>query len=134
MTRISVHIISMQGRADVLTCAARPGKAEARACACAQAPNYIAMFYDQMDAHLLGGTQWGWTDNFNPYTKDGWNQENFSVTDQHRNLRSNFAIRPYPRAIAGVPGSFQVPPSTMPIAASSMTLPQKLLHAKYACL
>ena len=69
------------------------------------------MFYDQLDAHLLGGTQWGWTDAFKPYTKDGWNQENFSVTDQRRNLRSNFAIRPYPRAIAGVPGGFQVPAS-----------------------
>ena len=25
-----------------------------------QAPNYINMLYDQLDAHLLGGTQWGW--------------------------------------------------------------------------
>ncbi len=25
-----------------------------------QAPNYIDMLYDQLDMHLLGGTQWGW--------------------------------------------------------------------------
>ncbi len=93
-----------------------------------QAPNYIAMFYDQLDAHLLGGTQWGWTDAFNPYTKDGWNQENFSITDQHRELRSNFAVRPYPRAIAGVPGSFQVPSAhaTLPLR-KALTMP---LHVR----
>lgn len=73
-----------------------------------QAPNYINMFYDTLDAHLLGGTQWGWTDDFHPATKDGWNVENFSIVDHRRNLRSNFAVRPYPRAIAGVPSLFKV--------------------------
>ena len=69
------------------------------------------MFYDNLDAHLLGGTQWGWTDDYNPVTKDGWNMENFSIVDQRRNLRSNFAVRPYPRMIAGVPGLFKVMPN-----------------------
>nr|QOL01077.1 putative extracellular protein CSOL_010 [Pseudococcomyxa simplex] len=73
-----------------------------------QAPNYISMFYDELDARLLGGTQWGWTDDYNDKTKDGWNSENFSIVDQRRNLRSNFAVRPYPKAIAGIPGQFKV--------------------------
>lgn len=66
------------------------------------------MFYDELDARLLGGTQWGWTDDYNDKTKDGWNSENFSIVDQRRNLRSNFAVRPYPKAIAGIPGQFKV--------------------------
>ncbi|CAL8464543.1 g4078 [Coccomyxa elongata] len=73
-----------------------------------QAPNYISMFYDELDQRLLGGTQWGWTDDFNDKTKDGWNAENFSIVDQRRNMRSNFAVRPYPKAIAGNPGQFKV--------------------------
>ena len=73
-----------------------------------QAPNYIAMVYDVLDEYLLGGTQWGWTDNWTPSRHDGWNQENFSITDQRRQIRSNYAIRAYPRAIAGIPGQFRV--------------------------
>ncbi len=75
-----------------------------------QAPNYISMFYDELDQRLLGGTQWGWTDDFNDKTKDGWNAENFSIVDQRRNMRPNFAVRPYPKAIAGNPGQFKVSP------------------------
>ena len=75
-----------------------------------QAPNYISMFYDELDERFLGGTQWGWTDDFNDKTKDGWNMENFSIVDQRRNLRSNYAVRPYPKAIAGIPGQFKVLP------------------------
>ena len=77
-------------------------------CTVLQAPNYIAMVYDMLDRYLLGGTQWGWTDNWTPANHDGWNQENFSITDQRRQIRSNFAIRAYPRAIAGIPGPFKV--------------------------
>lgn len=66
------------------------------------------MFYDELDARLLGGTQWGWTDDYNDRTRDGWNNENFSIVDARRNLRSNFAVRPYPKAIAGIPGQFKV--------------------------
>lgn len=73
-----------------------------------QAPNYIAMVYDELDKYLLGGTQWGWTDNWTPANHDGWNQENFSITDQRRQIRSNYAIRAYPQAIAGTPGTFKV--------------------------
>lgn len=29
-----------------------------------QAPNYINMMYDLLDQFLLGGTQWGWEDNW----------------------------------------------------------------------
>ncbi|CAL5220637.1 g2681 [Coccomyxa viridis] len=73
-----------------------------------QAPNYIAMVYDELDKYLLGGTQWGWTDNWTPANHDGWNQENFSITDQRRQIRSNYAIRAYPQAIAGTPGTFKI--------------------------
>jgi endoglycosylceramidase len=66
------------------------------------------MFYDNLDMHLLGGTQWGWETDWTPTKKDGWNDENFSIVDQRRILRDNFNIRPYPQAIAGIPGSFKV--------------------------
>lgn len=66
------------------------------------------MVYDILDEYLLGGAQWGWTDDWTPTNHDGWNQENFSITDQRRQIRSNFAIRAYPRAIAGIPGMFRV--------------------------
>eukprot|EP00884_Botryococcus_braunii_P014543 jgi/Botrbrau1/2308/Bobra.101_2s0129.1 len=38
---------------------------------------------------------------------DGWNMEDYSIVDEYQDLRPNFAIRPYPRAIAGVPIFFQ---------------------------
>lgn len=66
------------------------------------------MVYDNLDKYLLGGTQWGWTDNWSYALKDSWNMENFSITDQRRNIRSNYAIRAYPRATAGIPGTFKV--------------------------
>lgn len=72
-----------------------------------QAPPYIDMFYNALDSNLLSGLQWGWTDGYSPVTKDGWNQEDYSVVDQNLNIRSNYAIRPYPRATAGIPISFQ---------------------------
>ena len=71
-----------------------------------QAPNYIDMVYNLLDEYLLGGTQWGWTANWSSELKDGWNRENFSITDVRRNMRSNYAIRPFPRATAGIPGNF----------------------------
>ena len=39
----------------------------------------------------------GWTANWSSELKDGWNRENFSITDVRRNMRSNYAIRPFPR-------------------------------------
>ncbi|CAK0783442.1 hypothetical protein CVIRNUC_006641 [Coccomyxa viridis] len=73
-----------------------------------QAPNYIDMVYNLLDQYLLGGTQWGWTANWSSELKDGWNRENFSITDVRRNMRSNYAIRPFPRATAGIPGNFSI--------------------------
>ena len=75
-----------------------------------QAPNYIDMVYNLLDQYLLGGTQWGWTANWSSELKDGWNRENFSITDVRRNMRSNYAIRPFPRATAGIPGNFSASP------------------------
>ena len=73
-----------------------------------QAPPLINMVYDQLDLHALGGTQWGWTPAWDPVTKDGWNEEDYSVVDQNLNMRTNYAIRPYARAVAGTPGPFLV--------------------------
>ena len=68
------------------------------------------MVYNLLDQYLLGGTQWGWTANWSSELKDGWNRENFSITDVRRNMRSNYAIRPFPRATAGIPGNFSARP------------------------
>ena len=68
------------------------------------------MVYNLLDQYLLGGTQWGWTANWSSELKDGWNRENFSITDVRRNMRSNYAIRPFPRATAGIPGNFSASP------------------------
>ena len=73
-----------------------------------QVPAYINNFYNTLDQAGLSGTQWGWTPAYNPITKDGWNQEDYSVVDQNLQIRSNYAIRPYTRAIAGIPGPFLV--------------------------
>jgi hypothetical protein len=84
------------------------------------------MFYNALDATLLSGLQWGWTNGYSPVTKDGWNQEDYSVVDQNLAMRSNYAIRPYPRAVAGIPISFQARRSCL-----SLVVPLQLIRAAW---
>ena len=44
-----------------------------------------------------------YTPNWNDSTKDGWNLEDLSITDDRGQLRDNFVVRPYPVATAGKP-------------------------------
>ncbi len=101
-----------------------------------QAPNYIDMVYNLLDQYLLGGTQWGWTANWSSELKDGWNRENFSITDVRRNMRSNYAIRPFPRATAGIPGNFSASPSRAHMLAPACVLAVSSLPATpgWSCL
>lgn len=73
-----------------------------------QAPDYIAMIYNDMDRFGDSGTQWSWTPEWTPQALDGWNREDLSVVDDQGKLRSNYRARPYARRTAGEYGSFQV--------------------------
>lgn len=73
-----------------------------------QTATFIKQFYNFFDDYFLSWTQWAWFNKWNSKELDGWNLENFSVVDNDLNLRPNYAIRPYPRAIAGTPISFTV--------------------------
>ncbi|MGE0174542.1 MAG: cellulase family glycosylhydrolase [Oligoflexales bacterium] len=68
---------------------------------------YINSVYDNFDKDFLSGAQWNYTPRWTYEYKDGWNLENYSVSDDRGNLRSNFPIRPYPVFIAGQPKSFR---------------------------
>lgn len=64
--------------------------------------------YNYFDQNFISGTQWNWHNAWDNTVYDGWNMEDYSIMDNLGNLRINFVIRPYPRAIAGIPLSFQV--------------------------
>jgi endoglycosylceramidase len=68
---------------------------------------YVNYVYDQLDALLASGTQWNVTPGWNSRDKDGWNGEDFTILDPAGTLRANFAWRPYPRAVAGLPAEFR---------------------------
>lgn len=54
--------------------------------------------------------QWFWTNSWRNDVLDGWNLENYSITDSRHNLRGNYQIRPVPQAIGGEPILFKVRP------------------------
>ena len=67
---------------------------------------YIDEFYTQLDANLLSAAQWNWTPHWTPQKKDGWNTEDFSITDDKGRPRSNYRVRAYPARIAGEAQTF----------------------------
>jgi endoglycosylceramidase len=74
----------------------------------AHADAYIDAFYAALDARSVSAAQWNFTPHWNQATKDGWNDEDFSVVDDAGALRSTFRIRPYPRRTAGSVRAFTV--------------------------
>ena len=81
--------------------------------------DYVDAFYAELDARFMSATQWTFVAHFSDAKKDGWNLENFSVTDAQGRLRENFRVRPYPARIAGEPLSFVA--SKEPTAALTWT-------------
>ncbi len=71
---------------------------------------YTDLLYAHLDEAYNSGAQWDYTTKWDPEAKDGWNREDFSVTDDQQQLRSNFIPRPYPQVLAGLPESFRVAP------------------------
>ena len=70
--------------------------------------SYMNIVYSKLDETLASGAQWVWTPHWSPTQKDGWNTEDVSITDDQGNIRANFQVRPYPRAVAGKPLTFAV--------------------------
>ena len=63
-------------------------------------PAYIDMIYSDLEKHGESGMQWGYTSDWTPEAKDGFNFEDFSVIDNAGQLRNNFKLRPYVRRTA----------------------------------
>lgn len=63
----------------------------------------IRGYYDLLDKYMMGGTIWTYA----PRDME-WNQEGMSLVDSELNERPyvNVVIRPYPRAISGIPVEF----------------------------
>ena len=72
------------------------------------ANGYMRATYDRLDEAFASSAQWGFSPGWNAQDKDGWNVEDFSITDPHGNLRDNFRPRPYAQAIAGAPVQLRV--------------------------
>ena len=72
-----------------------------------RAGDYVSCLQDRLDDLLASGAQWNYTPNWNDRDKDGWNAEDFNILDRRGLPRPNFSERPYPRAVAGVPGRFE---------------------------
>ena len=69
---------------------------------------YIRQIYDWLDEAQVSSAHWNYTPNWNAATKDGWNHEDLSITDDTGALRDSFEVRPYAVATAGVPLALQV--------------------------
>jgi endoglycosylceramidase len=64
---------------------------------------YLTSLHALLDSALASGTQWVYTPGWTDAAKDGWNQEDFSIVDDHGARRANFRPRLYARRIAGTP-------------------------------
>lgn len=63
----------------------------------------LAMYYDAIDANLLGSTIWNYTPDNTHEWGDGWNGEDLSIFSGGRGRAMGGWLRPYPIATAGVP-------------------------------
>ncbi len=67
---------------------------------------YMDALNDWLNNGLHSGTQWNYTPGWRADTKDGWNMEDLSISDDTGSLRANFLPRAYPIAIAGTDATF----------------------------
>lgn len=74
---------------------------------------YVAQLYDWLDGSLVSSAHWNYTPNWNAITKDGWNDEDLSITGDQGVLRDNFQVRPYPVVTAGEPITFGAQGATL---------------------
>ncbi len=68
---------------------------------------YVSAIYEHLDAHLASGAQWNFTPGWTLENKDGWNGEDFNIIEPDGRLRPNYRPRPFPRATAGNPLTFE---------------------------
>eukprot|EP00884_Botryococcus_braunii_P014499 jgi/Botrbrau1/2304/Bobra.101_2s0125.1 len=71
-------------------------------------PALMDGMYNFWDKYLLSWTQWVWSNSWDITDFDGWNGEDYSVVNDFLLIRDNYMIRPYPRAIGGIPLLFKV--------------------------
>jgi endoglycosylceramidase len=62
---------------------------------------YLDEFSNAINAYGFSSAQWAWAPRYNLDTFDGWNFENFSITDQNGNWQKTFRARPYVQKIGG---------------------------------
>jgi endoglycosylceramidase len=68
---------------------------------------YLEAIYSWLDANFVSGMQWNYTPGWSTQDKDGFNAENYSITDDSLTLRGLFTPRPSPQKTAGTPLKFQ---------------------------
>jgi endoglycosylceramidase len=68
---------------------------------------YLQTLQERLDAQFISGAQWCYSASWSEQHRDGWNQEDYSVIDAKGSVRRNYVSRALPRAIAGVPQSFE---------------------------
>ena len=64
---------------------------------------YLEAIYTWLDQRFVSGTQWNYTPGWTPTLKDGWNDEDFSISADSGLRAEIFVPRPYPQKTAGVP-------------------------------
>lgn len=67
----------------------------------ANVEGYMDALNQWLNDGMHHGTQWNYTPTWQEDTKDGWNTEDLSITDDTGALRANFRPRVYPQAVAG---------------------------------
>lgn len=74
---------------------------------------YLTLLASHLNRRFASGAQWNYTPGWDPTRKDGWNQEDLSITDDHAALRPGlFRPRPYPQRVAGTPVAVEVREAT----------------------
>ena len=75
--------------------------------------SYLTLLHQHLNRRFASGTQWNYTPGWDATTKDGWNHEDLSITDDKGLLRTDvFRPRPYAQRIPGTPSLLSVREAT----------------------